>query len=225
MPQDHVSSWMTQYASKPLASVTPSTDTGIVRAMIRQGIREVTVCKDGQGMIGLAVDAWDKGVFVAFVWAGSAAALGGLRFGDQIVEINNTTVAGWSSKQTLKFLREADGSNIKIAVRDRPMMRTVSVQKDSTNHCGFVFEDGEVKAIVKESSAARNGMLINHQVVEVNGQSSVGVKDKDLLEIFRQSPMTVTVTITPRFVYKHLIKKIGFKRIKGFMDHSIPIEM
>ena len=104
MPQDHVSSWIASYSAKPIASVTPSSNTGIVRAMIRQGIREVTLCKDAKGMIGLAVDAWDKGVFVAFVWAGSAAALGGLRFGDQIVEINGSTVAGWSSKQTLKFL-------------------------------------------------------------------------------------------------------------------------
>ena len=31
---------------------------------------------------------------------------------------------------------------------------------------------------VKDSSAARNGLLINHQLVEVNGQNVVGLKDE-----------------------------------------------
>lgn len=226
MPPDHVSSWLAQYqAAKPVASVTPATDMGIMRAAIRQGVREVVLAKDAAGKLGIAVDAWDKGVFVAFVWKDSAGALGGLRFGDQIVEINNQTVAGWTAKKTLKFLKEADGARVQIAVRDRPFMRTVTTQKDSTNHCGFIFKDGEITDIVKDSSAARNGLMIHHQIVEVNGQSVVGLKDKELLEVVRQSPMTTTVTITPRFVYKHLIKKIGWKRIKGFMDHSIPMDI
>lgn len=159
------------------------------------------------------------------MWKDSAGALGGLRFGDQIVEINNTTVAGWTAKKTLKFLKDADGARVQLAVRDRPFMRTITCQKDSRNHCGFMFKDGEITDIVKDSSAARNGMMIHHQLVEVNGQSVVGLKDKELLEVVRQSPMTTTVTITPRYVYKHLIKKIGWKRIKGFVDHSIPMEM
>ena len=227
MPQDHVSSWMVQYNTKsqPLATVTPASDRGIMRAAIRQGVREVVLAKDAKGLLGLAVDAWDKGVFVAFVWKDSASALGGLRFGDQIVEINNTAVAGWTAKKTLKFLRDAEPTRVQVAVRDRPFMRTVTCQKDSTNHCGFMFKDGEIQAIVKDSSAARNGLMIHHQIVEVNGQSVVGLKDKELQIVLQQSPMTTTVTITPRFVFKHLIKKIGWKRIKGFSDHSIPMEL
>jgi syntenin-1 len=229
MPEDHISSWMASYnanaKAQPLATVTPASDQGIMRAAIRQGVREVVLAKDQAGYLGVAVDAWDKGVFVAFVWKDSAAALGGLRFGDQIVEINGSTVAGWTAKKTLKFLRDAEGSRVQIAVRDRPFMRTITCQKDSTNHCGFMFKDGEINAIVQDSSAARNGLMIHHQIVEVNGQSVVGLKDKELLVVVQQSPMTTTVTITPRFVYKHLIKKIGWKRIKGFMDHSIPMDI
>ena len=62
-------------------------------------------------------------------------------------------------------------------MRDRPYERTVTVVKDSMNHVGFVFRNGEITALVKDSSAARNGLLINHQLVEVNGLNVVGLKD------------------------------------------------
>ena len=50
------------------------------------------------------------------------------------------------------------------------------MQKDSTNHVGFAFKDGEIKQIVKDSSAARNGILIDHYITEVNGQNVIGLK-------------------------------------------------
>ena len=50
------------------------------------------------------------------------------------------------------------------------------MQKDSAGHIGFVFKQGKITAIVKDSSAARNGVLTEHQLVEVNGQNVVGLK-------------------------------------------------
>lgn len=50
------------------------------------------------------------------------------------------------------------------------------MQKDSAGYIGFVFKDGKVKSIVKESSAARNGVLTDHHLIEVNGQNVVGLK-------------------------------------------------
>ena len=50
------------------------------------------------------------------------------------------------------------------------------MQKDSTGHVGFVFKENKITAIVKDSSAARNGVLIEHHMVEVNGQNVVGLK-------------------------------------------------
>lgn len=58
----------------------------------------------------------------------------------------------------------------------RPFERTVSMQKDSAGYIGFVFKEGKVKSIVKDSSAARNGLLTEHHLIEVNGQNVVGVK-------------------------------------------------
>ena len=37
----------------------------------------------------------------------------------------------------------------------RPFERTITLQKDSTGHVGFIFKDGRVTSLVKDSSAAR----------------------------------------------------------------------
>ena len=50
------------------------------------------------------------------------------------------------------------------------------MQKDSSNHVGFAFNNGEIKTIVKDSSAARNGILVDHYLTEVNGQNVIGLK-------------------------------------------------
>lgn len=205
---------------KPIATITKPDDKGVVASAIRQGIREFIVAKDGNGKIGLAVKAIDKGVFVAFVWRGSCAAQVGLRFGDQILQINGESVAGWSSDKTMDFFKKARPDRISVIVRDRPYERTVTLVKDSMNHIGFVFKSGEISAIVKDSSAARNGLLINHQLVEVNGQNVVGLKDEEVVKIFADAPVSVTITIMPAFIFRHLAKNIG--SLKKYMDHSIP---
>jgi len=209
-------------AYRPLAAVTPAGDLGMARSEIHQGVKMVTLAKNADGKLGIAVQAIDKGIFVAFVWRDSAASLGGLRFGDQILQINGVNVAGWTMKQTLKALREAEASAVKFAVRERPFARVVTMQKDSHNVTGFVYKHGAITKLVKDSSAARNGLLINHQILEVNGQCVVGLKDKELKPIFDSAPPSMTLTIMPAFIYKHMVEKIGFKKIKKYMEHKVP---
>ena len=60
-----------------------------------------------------------QGVFVAFVHRESPSALAGLRFGDQILQINGDNVAGWDTDKVMKILKNTDGTCIKMAIRDR----------------------------------------------------------------------------------------------------------
>lgn len=216
-----VASQLTRYTA-PLASITPVGDKALARAEVKQGVREVILCKDQAGKVGVCTQSIDKGVFVSLVFKDSPAALAGLRFGDQILQINGESVAGWSVDKTITTLKKADGARIKLAVRDRPFDRTVTVVKDSSNLIGFTFTKGEIDGIVKESSAARNGLLINHMICEVNGQNVVGMPDKDLLQIIQESPRSVTLTVIPTFLYDHLTKKISAKDLKKMMDRGIP---
>ena len=62
----------------------------------------------------------------------------------------------------------------------RPFSRAVTLQKDSAGHVGFIYKDGKISSLVKDSSAARNGLLIDHQLCEVNGQCVIGMKVKKI---------------------------------------------
>ena len=111
---------VTSYSSGGMvAPVTGSQNTGLMRAEVKQGIREVIACKDQNGKVGLRVRSVNKGVFVSFVMAGSPAALAGLRFGDQILQINGETLAGYEHEKVMKILKQASAQRIHFAVRDR----------------------------------------------------------------------------------------------------------
>lgn len=205
-----------------VAPITGRDNKGVMRAEIKQGIREVVLCKDAQGKVGLRIRHINSGLFVALVQKNTPAALAGLRFGDQILSINGQTVAGWDNDKAHNFIRKLEPQRITMAVRDRPFERTVSMQKDSNGYIGFVFKDGKIKSLVKDSSAARNGLLTDHQLVEVNGQNVVGLKDTEIGEIIDNGDRTITVTIMPSFLYEHIVKCMGNSLIKKLMDSSIP---
>lgn len=56
---------------------------------------------------------------MAFVSKGSPAAMGGIRFGDQILQIDNETLAGYATDKVMKILKKADPKRVEFAVRDR----------------------------------------------------------------------------------------------------------
>uniref|UniRef100_A0A3Q2GT03 Syndecan binding protein n=1 Tax=Equus caballus TaxID=9796 RepID=A0A3Q2GT03_HORSE len=182
-------------------------DVGIRRAEIKQGIREVILCKDQDGKIGLRLKSIDNGVFVQLVQANSPASLVGLRFGDQVLQINGENCAGWSSDKSHKVLKQAFGEKITMTIRDRPFERTITMHKDSTGHVGFIFKNGKITSIVKDSSAARNGLLTEHNICEINGQNVIGLKDSQIADILSTSGTVVTITIMPAFIFEHIIKR------------------
>lgn len=97
--------------------------------------------------------------------------------------------------------------NICFVLVQRPFERSVTLHKDSVGHIGFIIKNGQITSLVKDSSAARNGLLIDHNVLEVNGQNVVGMKDKEVSRILEGAGHSITVTIMPTFLYEHMIKK------------------
>lgn len=195
---------------------------GLQRAQVTNGIRELTLCKDKDNRVGLRVKEINKGIFVCLVVDRAPASIAGLRFGDQILQINGTNVAGFSMDKVHQMFKKSPANGIKVVVRDRPFERTLTLHKDSTGCLGFQFKNGKIVTIVKDSSAARNGVLIEHQLLEVDGQNVVGLKDKQVREIIAKAVGVVTITVIPSFVYDHMVKKMAGSLIKDLMDHSIP---
>nr|XP_020479814.1 syntenin-1 [Monopterus albus] len=211
-------------SSGVMGMVRPVTgaDVGIRRAEIQQGLREVILCKDQDGKVGLRLRAIDNGVFVQLVQANSPAALAGLRFGDQVLQINGQNCAGWSVDKAHKALKVASETRIELVVRDRPFQRTITMHKDSAGHVGFIYKSGKITSLVKDGSAARNGMLTEHYICEINGQNVIGLKDSQIKDILTTSPTTMTITIMPKFVYEHMIKRMSAGLLRSAMDHSVP---
>lgn len=185
LSHDVIAANMPEYLNKQTVPYTmPSTQGGIVapltgnsvgvqRAQVTNGIRELILCKGADKKVGLRARALDTGVFVCLVVKGSPAAMVGLRFGDQILQINGKLVAGFSMDDVHKLLKKSDNNNISVIIRDRPFERNVTLLKDSKGQVGFTFDDGKITNIVKDSSAARNGLLTNHQILEIDGQNVV----------------------------------------------------
>lgn len=163
-----------------------------------------------------------QGLFVQLVQVNTPASLVGLRFGDQILQIDGRDCAGWSTDKAHRAVKKASAEKIVMVVRDRPFQRTVTMHKDSTGHVGFVIKKGKVASVVKGSSAARNGLLTNHYVCEVNGQNVIGLKDKEIIEILAMAGNVITLTIIPTVIYEHMVKKLSPTLLQHTMDHSIP---
>ncbi|XP_077276535.1 syntenin-1 [Temnothorax americanus] len=217
----------TNVTCSPLAGmIAPLSGQSVAlqKAHVTNGIRELMLCKDGDGKVGVRVHAINNGVFVCLVSQNSPAAMAGLRFGDQILSINDACVAGYSMDQVHKLLRNADVNGIKVIVRDRPLERTVTMHKDSMGYVGFQFKNGKIIALVKDSSATRNGLLTDHQILEINGKNVVGMKDKDITTEIEKGGDIITVTIIPSYIYDHMIKKMSSSLLKSLMDHS-PLDL
>ncbi|XP_041955445.1 syntenin-2 isoform X1 [Alosa sapidissima] len=197
-------------------------DIGIRRAEIRQGLREIILCKDQDKKVGLRLREIDNGIFIQLVQANSPAALAGLRFGDQVLQINGQNCAGWSTDKAHKALKSAAETRIELIVRDRPFQRAITMHKDSSGHVGFIYKSGRITSLVKDGSAARNGMLTDHYICEINGQNVIGLKDTQIKDILTTSPTAMTITIMPKFIYEHMIKKMSGGLLRSAMDHSVP---
>ena len=79
----------------------------------------MVLCRGGNGKFGLRVKAINKGIFVALVAKQSPSAKVGLKFGDQILQINNETVAGYTAEKVHAIFKKVGVNNIVLAVRDR----------------------------------------------------------------------------------------------------------
>ncbi|XP_072100406.1 syntenin-1-like isoform X2 [Mobula birostris] len=194
---------------------------GFHRAEIRPGVREVILCKDQDGKVGLRLRSIDRGIFVQLVQANSPASLVGLRFGDQILQLDGNTCAGWSTGKAHKALKKAPQDKISLIVRDRPFQRTVILHKDSGGHVGFLYKRGKIISIVKDSSAARNGLLTDHNICEINGQNVIGLKDSQVADILATAGTSVTLTVMPTVVFEHMVKRMSSGLVSQ-MDHSTP---
>uniref|UniRef100_A0A2I3TJM7 PDZ domain-containing protein n=1 Tax=Pan troglodytes TaxID=9598 RepID=A0A2I3TJM7_PANTR len=197
----------TNYTMAPITG----NDVGICRAEIKQGIHE-----DQDGKIELRLKSIDNGICVQQVKDNSPTLLVGLRFGNQVLQINGENCAGWSSDKVHKVLKQAFQEKISMSIHDRPFEWTITMHKDSTGHV-----ERKKTSIVKDSSVARNGLLTEHNICEINRQKVTGLKDSQIADILSTSGTRVTITIMSAFIFEQ-IKWMTPSMMKSLIDHTIP---
>ncbi|XP_049875871.1 syntenin-1-like, partial [Pectinophora gossypiella] len=116
MPEYQLQTVHSGGAVSNLIAPISSQSVSLAKATVTGAIRQVVLCKDKDGRCGLRLHSVNNGVFVCYVQAGSPAALVGLRFGDQILEINNVALAGMTMDQCHGLLKKAPTNGITMAV-------------------------------------------------------------------------------------------------------------
>jgi syntenin-1 len=189
------------------------------KALVKEGVREIILYKNQQGKVGLSFQLIDMGLFISLVEKESSASLAGIRFGEQLLAINNEPVAGLQLSQIYKIFSDIPiGNQIKLIFRDRPYAKIYNLTKDNTGYFGFTFTRGNINNIIKDSSSAKNGLQIDHQIIEINGQNVIGFSDDELTKIFKNQPAVITITVMEKSFYKKMIVGINLKD----MSHIFP---
>ena len=85
--QQHKNEIASYGAHKSLIAPITGNSVGLKRALVTNGIREVVLCKGADDKIGMRCKAINNGIFIILVTSNSPAALAGLRFGDQILQV------------------------------------------------------------------------------------------------------------------------------------------
>ncbi|OZC08229.1 hypothetical protein X798_04708 [Onchocerca flexuosa] len=53
----------------------------------------------------------------------------------------------------------------------KPLARTITLHKDASGLLGFSYKDNLITAVMQDSSASRNGLLINQRIIEIDGRN------------------------------------------------------
>ena len=185
------------------------------------GVRDVILIKQKGYSLGVAFVEINTSYYVAFVEKNSIASQAKLRFGDQVVRINSLEMAGVNNKTIMKYIESLpDNELIHFIIRDRPWQKVYKLMKDTDNYIGINFKNGNIVALVKDSSSSRNGIPTDHQIIEINSQTVIGLSDKEISTIFAQSGRDIYISLMPVNIYKKLISGIPSKKLTKEMDHS-----
>ncbi|VDO04247.1 unnamed protein product [Rodentolepis nana] len=212
--------------TRPCGSIVPVQAAGAIvprdSITVSQNVREVRLQKDKRGLLGIQLKNLDSGVFIVFVESDSPAAVAGLRFGDQVLKIDEEYMAGKKGKKAMTFVKKRCGETVTLVIRDRPLERALTLTKDSHGSVGLFIEDGLIKSVVEGSSAYRNGVLTHTYICEVNGINCLGMSDKKIRELLKIAPVEVKITLIPEFYFDELTKRLGRYQWKR-MDRTMPL--
>ena len=134
----------------------------------------------------------------------------GLHLADQLINLNGLSLSGLKKEKVDEYYNRFDNAQLlTFIVRDRPYSKVITLTKSPDDKTlGFLIKRGYVNNLIENTSAHRNGLLIDHRIVEVNGNPIYHLSDQELITRINDTEfISVHLTIYPRDFYEKLIKK------------------
>uniref|UniRef100_A0A1Y9HAR0 PDZ domain-containing protein n=1 Tax=Anopheles farauti TaxID=69004 RepID=A0A1Y9HAR0_9DIPT len=188
----------------------------IARIPAANGIRELLIRKGEGGRVGLTVRRTEEGnILICSVARRSPAYLAGLRYGDEVLYVEDTNVQGEQLWRVRELVQQNLRNSLKLRTQDKPRERYVTISRDVEKGFGFRFVDGEITFVRPNTSAEQRGLERRLQIIEVNEEVVVGMKDKDIEAVICANGDTVTLCVVPVKVYQKM-----FSRLSSTMNES-----
>ncbi|ETN65870.1 syntenin-1 [Anopheles darlingi] len=178
----------------------------ITRSTTAFGLREWLIRKGVGGKIGATVRCMEKGRFaICSVSQRSPAYVAGLRIGDELMSLGETSLRECSLSDLREPLKTNRRNHLRLCTKDRVGERYITLYKDSGKGYGFRFVQGEITFVRPNSSAEQAGLETRHHIVEVNEEVVVGLQDEDIEAIIWSSMGALTLCILPSRFYNNLL--------------------
>uniref|UniRef100_A0A182Y8D0 PDZ domain-containing protein n=1 Tax=Anopheles stephensi TaxID=30069 RepID=A0A182Y8D0_ANOST len=137
----------------------------------------------------------------------SPAYMAGLRYGDEILSLENEPVSGVQLERVRELVRNNQRNSIKLRSKDKPGERYVTIARDVQKGFGFRFVNGEITFVRPNTVAERRGLERRLQIIEVNEEVVVGMQDEDIEAIIYANGDVVTLCVVPVKVYRQLFTR------------------
>lgn len=134
----------------------------------------------------------------------------GFHLGDQLINLNGLTLSGLKREKVEEYYNRFDNTQLlTFMVRDRPYSKVITLTKSPTdNKLGFLIKKGYITDLVENTSAHRNGLLVDHKLVEIDGHQTYNLSDNEIIKMLMNTQyISVNLTIYPREFYEKLTKK------------------
>ncbi|XP_052897450.1 syntenin-1-like [Anopheles moucheti] len=181
----------------------------IARFPAANGIRELLVRKGEGGKIGVTGRRIHEGkILICGVTRRSPAYMAGLRYGDEILCLENELLSALELDRVRDLVRKNLRNSIRLRTKDKPDERYVTIARDVQKGFGFRFMNGEITFVRKNTAAERRGLERRLQIIEVNEEVVVGMQDEDIEAIINAKDDVVTLCVVPVKVYRQLFSRL-----------------
>uniref|UniRef100_A0A182SPN2 PDZ domain-containing protein n=1 Tax=Anopheles maculatus TaxID=74869 RepID=A0A182SPN2_9DIPT len=148
-------------------------------------------------------------ILICAVTRKSPAYMAGLRYGDEILCLENEPVSGMELDRVRDLVRKNLRNSIKLRTKDKTGERYITIPRDAQKGFGFRFVNGEITFVRPNTVAERRGLERRLQIIEVNAEVVVGMEDEDIEAIICANEDVVTLCVVPVKVYRQLFSRLS----------------